>query len=215
MEPIRILNELIEDAKEKRSELWIVFQDMSKCYDRVNIYMLEKAMLRLKLPLNFIEIIKNLFSNRKNRVFTAHGLTDPYDIDQGEVISPLLWCIYYDPLLVEIQQRQLGYNLTHSYRQNLYDPSNITSESINVPALAYMDDTNWLSSSKENMDGILTISKEFYSFTNILVNDDKAVLMTTAKLSMLPDPNGILSPTPITFNTGHWSNERGSGRGTS
>ena len=94
IEPIRILNELIEDAKEKKSELWIVFQDMSKCYDRVNIYMLEKAMLRLKLPQNFIEIIKNLFTNRKNRIFTAHGLTDPYDvligIDQGEVISPLL-----------------------------------------------------------------------------------------------------------------------------
>src|SRR5436853_7813892 len=131
MEPIRILNELIEDAKEKKSELWIVFQDMSKCYDRVNIYMLEKAMLRLKLPQNFIEIIKNLFTNRKNRIFTAHGLTDPYDvligIDQGEVISPLLWCIYYDPLLVEVQSRQLGYNLSYTYRQNLYDPTSITT----------------------------------------------------------------------------------------
>jgi len=161
MEPIRILNELIEDAKEKKSELWIVFQDMSKCYDRVNIYMLEKAMLRLKLPQNFIEIIKNLFTNRKNRIFTAHGLTDPYDvligIDQGEVISPLLWCIYYDPLLVEVQSRQLGYNLSHTYRKILYDPTSITTESINIPALAYMDDTNWISDSEQNMASILTL----------------------------------------------------------
>src|ERR1041385_426947 len=199
MEPIRILNELIEDAKEKKSELWIVFQDMSKCYDRVNIYMLEKAMLRLKLPQNFIEIIKN-------RVFTVHGLTDPYDvligIDQREVISPLLWCIYYDPLLVEVQSRQLGYNLSHTYRQNLYDPSSTTTESINIPALAYMDDTNWISGSEQNMASILTIAKEFFSFTNILVNDFKAELMTTAKLTMITNSNGVSSPAPITFSTG-------------
>src|SRR2546423_13188118 len=205
MEPIRILNELIEDAKEKKSELWIVFQDMSKCYDRINIYMLEKAMLRLKLPQNFIEIIKNLFTNRKNRIFTAHGLTDSYDvligIDQGEVISPLLWCIYYDPLLVEVQSRQLGYNLSYTYRQNLYDPTSITTESINIPALAYMNDTNWISSSEQNMTSILTISKEFFSFTNILINDTKAELMTTAKLAMIMDSNEVFSLIPIFFNT--------------
>ena len=69
-----------------------------------------------------------------------------------------------------MQSRQLGYNLSHTYRQNLYDQTSITTESINIPALAYMDDTNWISDSEQNMASILTISKEFFSFTNILVN---------------------------------------------
>src|SRR2546430_14367976 len=158
MEPIRILNELIEDAKEKKSELWIVFQDMSKCYDRVNIYILEKAMLRLKLPQNFIEIIKNLFTNRKNRIFTAYGLTDPYDvligIDQGEVISPLLWCIYYDPLLCEIESCKLGYRLNHRYRQNLYNDQQTELEQQIVDS-AFMDDTTWIAENQNNMESIL------------------------------------------------------------
>ena len=56
----------------------------------------------------------NLFTNRTNQVVTAYGLTDSYDvitgIDQEEVISPILWCIYYDPLLCKIQNnQQLGY----------------------------------------------------------------------------------------------------------
>src|SRR3989442_7679338 len=165
--------------------------------------MLDKVLKRLKIPQSFCNIIQNLFTNRKNRIFTAVGLTDEYDvligIDQGEVIAPLLWCIYYDPLLVEVQSRQLGYNLSHTYRQNLYDPTSITSESINIPALAYMDDTNWISDSEQNMASILTISKEFFSFTNILVNDFKAELMTTAKLAMITNSNGVSSPAPITL----------------
>ena len=43
-EPIRIINEIIEDAREKDKEIWILFQDLSKAYDRVNIHMLDKAL---------------------------------------------------------------------------------------------------------------------------------------------------------------------------
>jgi len=54
--------------------------------------MLQKAMARLKIPHTFINLITNLFTNRKNRVFTSHGLSPEYDvlvgIDQGEIISP-------------------------------------------------------------------------------------------------------------------------------
>jgi pyoverdine/dityrosine biosynthesis protein Dit1 len=60
-ELIRILNEIIQDANENEKELWIVSLDMSKAYDRVNVFMLEKAMLRLKLPKSFVNIIKSLF----------------------------------------------------------------------------------------------------------------------------------------------------------
>ena len=79
-------------------------------------------MNRLKLSLSFITFITNLFTNHKNRVFTAHGTTNSYNllvgIDQGEVISPLLWCIYYDPLLTKLQhmaeQGLVGYQMSHT-----------------------------------------------------------------------------------------------------
>jgi hypothetical protein len=97
-EPIRIINEIIQDVNENTKELWIISLDISKAYDRVNIFMLEKAMIHLKPNL-----IKSLFLGRKNQVFTAKGLTDPYEmivvIDQGEIISPLLWCIQYITIL--------------------------------------------------------------------------------------------------------------------
>ncbi|CAB4399499.1 unnamed protein product [Rhizophagus irregularis] len=79
-EPLRIINEIIQDANENDKELWILSLDMSKAYDRVNIFMLEKAMQRLKIPSSFINLTKELFLGWKNSVFTAGGLSNPYDV---------------------------------------------------------------------------------------------------------------------------------------
>jgi hypothetical protein len=160
-EPIRILNKIIQDANENERELWIVSLDMSKAYDRVNVFMLEKAMLRLKLPKSFVNIIKSLFLGRKNQVFTAKGLTDPYDmlvgIDQGEIISPLLWCIYYDPLLCRIQKLNMGYEVSGKKINDIYN--NVYEEkSINMACMAYMDDTNIISDNKEKVEKVLNTS---------------------------------------------------------
>ncbi len=67
---------------------------MSKAYDRVNIYILQHAITRLKIPPSFIKFITNIFTNHYNQVFTNSGITDKYkvlvSIDQEEVICPLL-----------------------------------------------------------------------------------------------------------------------------
>ena len=41
-EPLRILQSIMEDAKEQKQEIWVLFQDLLKAYDRVNIFMLKK-----------------------------------------------------------------------------------------------------------------------------------------------------------------------------
>src|SRR2546430_11313806 len=71
-EPLRIVNEIIQDAKESNNELWILFQDLSKAYDRVNINMLTKAMERLKLPSSFIKLIANL-DRKSTRLNSSHS----------------------------------------------------------------------------------------------------------------------------------------------
>ena len=117
-EPLRIIDNVKYDAMHNKKDLWILLQDMSKAYDRVNIFMLIKALERLHIPFNFLRFILKMFGNRHNQIFTLFGNTDSYKvisgIDQGEIISPLLCCIYYDPLLCRIQNSAYGYSLTHS-----------------------------------------------------------------------------------------------------
>ena len=185
-EPIRILNEIIQDATENNKELWILSQDLAKAYDRVNIYMLKKAMDRLKIPQTFTKLILNLFNNRKNQVLTAVGTTDPYDvligIDQGEIISPILWCIYYDPLLCEIKNRHLGYNIIEKYKNNVYDRI-YEEQKFQLSSMAYMDDTQWITENKEKLEEILKIADSFYLLNDIQVNKEKSELLLRKKIN--------------------------------
>ena len=68
---------------------------MSKAYDSVNIHLINKALQRLNMPTQLINIITNLLLNRSNQIITNLGLTPLYEvqdgIDQGETITPLLW----------------------------------------------------------------------------------------------------------------------------
>ncbi len=100
-------------------------------------------MLQLKIPSHFINFITNLFTNHTNQIFTYYGTTDPYNvlvgIDQDEVICPLLWCIYYDPLLCYIQnQPNLSYQLSHSWSFTANGPTD-QSLSASIPDTAFID----------------------------------------------------------------------------
>ncbi|GES98355.1 retrovirus-related protein [Rhizophagus clarus] len=86
-------------------------------------------------------------------------------IDQGEVISPLLWCIYFDPLLTKLEQLQKGYKISDG------------STSIHVPSKAYMDDTTIITDSKENLEVLLTTADSFFELASIKINYDKVELL--------------------------------------
>ncbi|CAH1768945.1 3700_t:CDS:2, partial [Entrophospora sp. SA101] len=181
-DPIHILENIIHDTKNKNQEIWILCQDISKAYDCVNINMLNKAMERIKLPPLCRKFIINLFSRRTNTVITQYGNTDPYQIlvgiDQGEVISPLLWVIYYDPLLCELNNNVTeAYSINHTWINNL-DDKTINKIEHKINNLTYMDDSNLISKSKLGIENYMKIADEFYEINNIKVNKNKYMLIS-------------------------------------
>src|SRR2546421_7912425 len=87
--------------------------------------------------------------------------------------------------------------MEHSYLRNVYDPLSRSSHNLSIPALAYMDDTNWISDSELNLVAILNLAQSFFRFTHIRVNHFKAEL-----LRRFSNTNTRLPPTastPITF----------------
>src|SRR5271163_3985390 len=89
--------------------------------------MLKKALTRIKLSTKTISIIINLFKNRSNTISTIYGSTKTYEvqdgIDQGDLLSPLLWRIFYDPLLQEIDEKCMGYKIKTTWSENLPSPT--------------------------------------------------------------------------------------------
>ena len=80
---------------------------MTKAFDSVSLVPLNRVMERIKILCNMRRFIINLFHCRQIRIITKYGISEPFTgengIDQGETISPLLWRIFYDPLLCRIQ----------------------------------------------------------------------------------------------------------------
>src|SRR6266480_7001890 len=165
--PIHALESIIYDSNALNKPLFIFLQDISKAFDSLNTNMLDLAMQRLRIPQGFIKLILNFFTNRSNRVITANGLSDPYKvkigIDQGEVISPLLWVIYIDPLLVALNTNNPSpYTISFSSTQPQVDTS----------TLAFMDDITLISSSLNGLTNMLNIASEFYKMNNTKINFD-------------------------------------------
>src|SRR5438876_10359218 len=138
-------------------------------------------MERIKIPKQSIEYIIGLYKNRKLKAITSYGLTDEIiagdGLDQGETISPLLWRIFYDPLLSKIQNnKELDYIVETKWQPNLNRPDE-ESIRLRTAATAFMDDTTWIASSKSNMQRILDEAAIFYKANDSQVNGKKSVLI--------------------------------------
>src|SRR5215213_5991860 len=198
--PVHILESILHDSNVNKKPVFIFLQDISKAFDSIDTNMLQLALQRLRIPSLFIKLILSLFVNRSNRVITAHGLSDPYKvqigIDQGEVISPLLWVIYIDPLLTVL-------NASNSSPYQISSPDNILSHSTaslpstSLSTLAFMDDTTLISSSINGLTNMLNLANEFYAMNNTKINFSKAELITNRD----PLSNSTISssPSPYTF----------------
>src|SRR6266542_4101576 len=73
--PLNVLNNVMEDAKEYRKELWILTQDMAKAYDSVSMEGLRMSLNRIGIPKTFVEWVINLFEGHSMQVITAFGLS--------------------------------------------------------------------------------------------------------------------------------------------
>ena len=85
---------IIEEAKEKNQELWLMLQDMKKAFDSVSLKMIEKVLERIKVPNLTIKFLLNLYNKKKIKVYTEYGLTKEFKaedgLDQREVVSLLM-----------------------------------------------------------------------------------------------------------------------------
>jgi exonuclease III len=162
MEPLTIASSLLEQAINNDEELWFASFDISKAFDSVNLESLHKAMQRINVPPNYRKIIMNLLRKRSIQINTNHGFTETATIskglDQGETLSPLLWTIFYDPLVSKIDSRSKNNNI-----------------------LAYMDDLALIDKNFQSLQENTNTLCSFLKLNAITCNSEKTNLICTLK----------------------------------
>ncbi|CAB4426586.1 unnamed protein product [Rhizophagus irregularis] len=215
MEIIFNIQATITAATNLKKPLFIMIQDLSKAYDRVDIPLLEKALERICLPPNIITFILNLFTNRSNYVIFEDWIGDPYDvttgIDQGDSICPLLWVIYYDPMFEAINSSAFpGIEYISSIPRTCFFPKTNTQmdesddikELLSHKVLGYLDDTTWLAEQLSNLIENLKIAHNFYQLANIHINKEKTIILANKYAKKVIRNGAATIPTHIDIEFG-------------
>src|SRR6266496_3970554 len=155
---------------------------MAKAYDSISMEGLLLSLQRIGLPDTFNRWILDLFRGRHMRVITMFGLTDSFSaadgIDQGDSISPLIWRIFYNPLLVALQQdRNRGYHMSVEWPLDIQQPNGWKTLEATIPALAFMDDTCLMDRSRMRLQDTVDLANQFYHIHDIFINGDKCELV--------------------------------------
>jgi hypothetical protein len=111
---------------------------------------------------------------------SIHSYQIRIGIDQGEVISPLLWVIYIDPLLTELNCSAISpVMLSSSISRDLFTADSAFPSPVSLSHLTYMDDSTLMSSSYEGMTQLLSTCQKFYFLNNTAANPSKYTLISS------------------------------------
>ncbi|KAG9285783.1 hypothetical protein G9A89_013208 [Geosiphon pyriformis] len=154
-------------------------------YNSVGWEHLKESLVRIKMCDKFIWFFGGIHNSWVNRVMTDFGLTNGYQV--------------HDSLDQEERQESVcKYRLdSHFMTRN-----SLTSF---LAAGAFVDDTIWVSSSQTAMQHILNITSEFFQINNILINNDKMVVIPIN--CRVSKPCLLISGLPISIakkGESHW-----------
>jgi len=157
-----ILKESIAYYVNNRSSVFCTFLDASKAFDRVNYCKLFRLLIKRSIPACIVRILVYLYTGSQVRVLWA-GLTSDYftvlnGVKQGGVISPILYCIYTDDLLIRLSLSGVGCYIGLNF----------------VGALAYADDIVLIAPTPSAMRKMLAICDAYAVEFDILFNAAKS-----------------------------------------
>ncbi|KAG9305920.1 hypothetical protein G9A89_016573 [Geosiphon pyriformis] len=205
------IGSVVKDALEKDWELWLVLQNMRKVYDSVGWEHLKKCLVRIKMYGKFIWFFGNIHRNWTNWIMTDFGLSDGYhvhdELDQGEVFLSLLWCIFYDLLLCKVKHQESV--CSYRFNSHFVFRSGRTESQAGLSSFfaagVFVDNTIWVGSSQAATQHILNIASEFFQINDILINNDKTVIISIN--SRISNPSLFISGSPIFIakkGKSHW-----------
>jgi hypothetical protein len=97
----------MERCREQKKDLYMVFIDLKKAYDKVPMNIMWWALQKHKVLTKCITLIKDMYDNVVTSVRTSDGDTNDFPINirphQGLALSPYLFALVMDEVTRDIQ----------------------------------------------------------------------------------------------------------------
>ncbi|KAG9303124.1 hypothetical protein G9A89_005082 [Geosiphon pyriformis] len=126
-------------------------------------------------------VVENALEKNRELWLVLQDMCKAYD--SGEVFSPLLWRIFYDPLLCEVKRHEhlCGYHIDTKFVAKTSRIENSGGMSSFFAAGTFVDDTIWVGDCQASMQYALNITSEFFYINDISINNEK----TGVKIAVL------------------------------
>ena len=163
-----VLKETISYYVNNHSSVFCTFLDASKAFDRVHYCKLFRLLIKRGLPPCIVRVLISLYTANQVRVLWA-GLASDYftaqnGVKQGGVLSPILFCIYIDDLLIKLSLLGVG----------CFIGLNFTG------ALAYADDIVLIAPNPSAMRKLLVFCDAYAAEYDIVFNADKSKFLVVS-----------------------------------
>jgi hypothetical protein len=107
MEAIFLIRQLMERCREQKKDMYMIFIDLEKAYDKVPRNVMWWALKKHKVSLKYITLIKDMYDNVVTSVRTSNGDTNDFLINIGlhqwSALSPYLFALMMDKVIRDIQ----------------------------------------------------------------------------------------------------------------
>ena len=156
-----VVNEIINYYNERETNVYVTLLDASKAFDRVNYIKLFRLLLIKGLCPIYCRLLLNLYTNQKLNVkwgaFVSKEIDVKNGVKQGGVLSPILFTVYIDVLLKQLEVCKVGCHI-----RNIF-----------LGALGYADDIILLSPTLCSLHKMLSIANSFSNDYDIIFNIKK------------------------------------------
>ena len=166
----------------KDSPLFIAILDVEAAYDKVPHEAIHDGLRRLHAPEKLISILKSMNKSRSLQIDTPFGLSEAFfpilGLAQGSILAPLLWNIFYEPLMLLLQKHTVG------IKPNIESP-----EESRISSVAYADDLHPIANTIADMQTQLDFIHDFLKYHNMNINvtptSTKIMISTQAQPTQL------------------------------
>ena len=162
-----VVKETISYYIENDSSVYTLMLDASKAFDRVNYTHLFRKRLERKMSPIFLRYLLFMYTSQKNN--RLNGTISCHQclklacngVRQGAVLSPLLFGIYIDGLLVKLRDLGIGCCIGQSF----------------VGAVGYADDLTLLCPTFSGLKNMIRVCENYAAEHNIIFNGKKSKLL--------------------------------------